>query len=109
MIEGLWTAEFGSSTGVFGGGVAVLQDGKVMGGDGGYYYVGEYTLTNGIFRATIQVKPFIQNYESVFQTMNQPFTLDLSGSVLDENLLKAQGQAKGMPGLTFGVKLVKRA
>ena len=44
MIDGLWTAEFGSSTGEFGGGVVVLQNGQILGGDGGYFYVGKFDL-----------------------------------------------------------------
>jgi hypothetical protein len=31
-MDGLWTAEFGGSTGIFGGGVAVFKDGKILGG-----------------------------------------------------------------------------
>jgi hypothetical protein len=31
-MDGLWTAEFGSSSGIFGGGVAVFRDGKIWGG-----------------------------------------------------------------------------
>ena len=44
-MDGLWTVEFGSSTGMFGGGVAVFREGKIPGGDGLYYYVGQYSLT----------------------------------------------------------------
>lgn len=109
MIDGLWTAEFGSSAGVFGGGVAVLRNGKVFGGDGGYFYLGEYTLTGNLFHASLEVIPFIQNYMSVFQTADKRFTLDLNGSLLDDNILKAQGHAREMPSMTFGVKLIKRA
>ncbi len=32
-MEGLWTAEFGSSAGRFGGGVLVFGDGTILGGD----------------------------------------------------------------------------
>ncbi len=108
MIDGLWTAEFGSSTGIFGGGVAVLKDGRVLGGDAGYFYVGEYHLTERIFRATIEVQPFIAGYESVFKTANQKFTLVLDGSLLDDTHITAQGHTKEMPQLSFGAKLTKR-
>jgi hypothetical protein len=43
-IDGLWTAEFGSSLGSFGGGVAIFQNGKISGGDGTYFYVGNYKI-----------------------------------------------------------------
>jgi len=35
-MDGLWTAEFGSSTGSFSGGVVVFQSGKIFGGDATY-------------------------------------------------------------------------
>jgi hypothetical protein len=43
-MNGLWTVEFGSNTGISGGGVAVLRDGAILGGDSTHYYVGEYEL-----------------------------------------------------------------
>lgn len=109
MLDGLWTAEFGSSTGEFGGGVIILQNGKILGGDAGYFYIGEYTLTAGIaFRASVKVSPFIVDYQSVFKTSNQEFTLDLTGVYQGTNQMTAQGHLKGMPHLTLGVKLTKR-
>ena len=108
MMDGLWTAEFGSSTGVFGGGIVVLQNGKVMGGDAGYYYLGEYTLRGNAFEATIQISPFIKGYESVFKTVGQNLKLNLEGSVIDERHAIAQGHPEGMPYLRLGLKLTKR-
>jgi T3SS negative regulator,GrlR len=52
MLDGLWTAEFGSSTGMFGSGVAVFADGKILGGDNLYYYTGEYKLQGNALQAT---------------------------------------------------------
>ena len=110
MLDGLWTAEFGSSTGVFGGGVAVLQDGKFLGGDGGYFYVGKYSVEGATFRATLEIMPFIDNYPSVFRTLHQKFSLELVGSVLgDQRTVTAQARAKEMPDISIGVKLTKRA
>ncbi len=108
-VDGFWTAEFGSSVGIFGGGVAFLQNGKVLGGDNAYFYVGEYKLDDLSFTATIEVNPFIQGVASVFSTVDQKFTLDLVGSLEGQGRLVAQGQRRGMPGVTFGVKLTKRA
>jgi T3SS negative regulator,GrlR len=108
-VEGFWTAEFGSSVGIFGGGVAFLQDGKVLGGDNAYFYVGGYELHELAFKATIEINPFIQGVASVFNTVGQKFTLDLVGSLESQDRIVAQGQRRGMPGVTFGVKLTKRA
>ncbi len=109
-LGGFWTAEFGSSVGIFGGGVVFFQDGKITGGDSSYLYTGEYTETGGGgFRATIEVSPFIQGVPSVFNTVGQKFTLELVGTQESEGRLVAQGQRRDMPGVTFGAKLTKRA
>ncbi len=107
-MDGLWTAEFGSSTGIFGGGVAVFRDGKIMGGDATYYYIGQYSLSGKTFKATLKVSPFIEGAESVFKTVGRDLTLDLAGSLTGEGLAIAQGHPRGMPDLNFGVKLTKR-
>jgi hypothetical protein len=108
-IDGLWTAEFGSSTGVFGGGVVVFQNGKVMGGDAGYYYLGDYRLTEGALVATIEISAFIKGFESVFNTVGQNLKLNLVGSIVDETHVIAQGHPEQMPNLRLGVKLTKRS
>lgn len=108
-MEGLWTAEFGSSTGTFGGGVAVFRDGKILGGDATYYYVGEYTLQGNSLRATLRISPYIAGAESVFKTVGRNLTLNLEGSLIDERRATAQGYPSEMPNLKFGVKLTKRS
>lgn len=107
-IDGLWTAEFGSTTGIFGGGVAVFRDGEVLGGDSTYYYIGKYTLNGNALEAVLKISPFIQGAQSVFGTVGQEFVLKLTGSLSDPNHVLAQGAADGMPGLTFGAKLTRR-
>jgi hypothetical protein len=108
-MEGLWTAEFGSSTGTFGGGVAVFRDGKIYGGDATYFYIGEYVVSGTNLQATLRVAPFIKGATSVFKTAGRELTLDLVGSLTAEGLAIAQGQPRGMPNFKFGVKLIKRA
>jgi hypothetical protein len=107
-MDGLWTAEFGSSTGIFGGGVAVFRDGKILGGDGFYYYIGEYSLHGTALHATIKLAPFIEGAESVFKTVGRNLTLDLVGSLTGDGQAIAQGHPREMPELNFGVKLTRR-
>jgi hypothetical protein len=108
-MDGLWTAEFGSSTGVFGGGVVVFQNGGILGGDGTYFYVGRFTLKGEAFEATLTVSPFIDGAESLFKTVGQVLTLELTGSLTqDGRRAVGQGHLRGMPNLNFGVKLTKR-
>jgi hypothetical protein len=53
-MDGLWTAEFGSTNGIFGGGVDVFREGEVLGGDGTYDYVGKYTLNANALEAVTE-------------------------------------------------------
>lgn len=94
---------------MFGGGVAVFRDGSLLGGDGLYYYVGEYRLEGKAFVATIRIAPFIEGAESVFKTVGQEITLRLLGSLLTDTSAIAQGYPENNPEMKFGAKLTKRA
>jgi len=113
-MEGLWTMEFGSNAGIFGSGVIVMRDGKIEGGDASYYYIGSYEGPNpeqpypSVFRAKIEVKPFLPGAESVFKTVNRDFTLKLEGTLKDENNAVAVGTPEGMPNMDVGIRLRRR-
>ena len=108
-MDGLWTAEFGTSTGGFGGGVVVFRDGKVLGGDATYFYVGEYKFKGKDFEARLKSSPFVKGAESVFKTTGQDLTLEITGSLIDQDHAIGQGYPRGMENLGFAVKLTKRA
>lgn len=42
MFNGLWTVDFISTINRYGKGVLVLSDGRLLGGDHGFYYSGTY-------------------------------------------------------------------
>jgi len=114
-MEGLWTIEFGSNAGVFGSGVVVMREGRIEGGDASYYYVGTYenpsseTPYPSVFRAKIEAKPFLPGAESVFKTYNRAITLNLEGTLKDENNAVAVGTPEGISGTNLGVRLTRRS
>ena len=57
MLEALWSVSFISNVEGFGSGVAVLDTGRVLGGDAQRFYVGSYNVENGIANATVTVTP----------------------------------------------------
>ncbi len=104
-MEGFWTVEFGSNAGVYSGGVLFFNDGKIAGGDAGYYYLGTYEMTGDhTFSAILHVKPFIKEAKSIFKTKRKSFTLSLDGDIKDQNHAIARGRPEEMP--EFGVGLV---
>jgi hypothetical protein len=108
-MNGLWTAEFGSTAGIFGGGVVIFSDdGTLMGGDSWYFYAGEYQREGNELTATLRVSPFIQGGQSVFGTTGQQLTLDLRGQITGNSSAIGQGTARGIANMNFGVKLTKR-
>jgi T3SS negative regulator,GrlR len=107
-MDGLWTVEFGTNAGSFGGGVAVFRDGTVLGGDGTYYYVGRYKFEGNTFKAEVKSAPFIEGAVSIFKTVGRELTLELAGTLTDESHAIANGYLRGMPSLKFGAKLTKR-
>jgi hypothetical protein len=44
MYDGLWTVEFGSMANRYGRGVLIFINGRLLGGDDGYYYSGNYEI-----------------------------------------------------------------
>jgi hypothetical protein len=114
-MQGLWTIEFGSNVGVYGSGVIVMRDGKIQGGDASYYYDGSYEEPNPTapyplkFKARIAAKPFLPDAVSVFKTYGKDFTLDLDGTLKDENNAVAVGIPEGTPGMNVGIRMIRRS
>jgi T3SS negative regulator,GrlR len=110
FMQGLWTVEFGSTTGQFGAGVVVFQDGHILGGDNGYFYTGTYIQTGPrVFHATIDITAFVEGIESVFSTLGKNLKLRLVGILAEDGSnATAQGALSELPQSRLGVKLVKR-
>jgi hypothetical protein len=106
-LTGLWTAEFGSSLGLYGTGIVVFEAKLVMGGDSGYYYSGSYELRGNLFNAEISVVLYNSAYQSVFGTLSGPEILIIEGIVQD-NTITAKGSLKSSSAVGFGVKLTRR-
>ncbi len=86
--------------------------GKIQGGDGSYFYIGSYEESNvsgaNIFRAKINVKPFLPRAKSFFNTFDQELILNLEGTLKDENNAVAVGRSEEIPGVDLGVRLTRR-
>jgi hypothetical protein len=59
-VEALWTVDFDSAAGGWvNGGIAVLETGRVFGGDSQFYYLGNYEVSGKQITATVAVKQYI--------------------------------------------------
>jgi hypothetical protein len=106
-LDGLWTAEFGSTTGISGGGVVIFTGSKILGGDGAYYYEGSFRLDGMKITADVTAHPFDSRSSSIFSTTGRPLKLGLVGDIVGNTIL-AQGTLQSSPIATIGVKLTKR-
>jgi len=105
MVEGLWTIEFASPTGS-GAGVMVLKDRRLLGGDEGYYYSGEYTVDDHHISGKAEIVRFDRNYLSVFGDMDS-FTVALDGEV-SEDLIEGVVHLSGQPDLRAQIRCKKK-
>ncbi len=84
--HGLWSMEFLDRRGeVVSGGIAVLENGKLLGGDSAYYYAGTYSLASDRkVRARLSIKHFAGAGHSIFGPM-KAFEVEAEG-VLAESI-----------------------
>ena len=61
QIDALYVVEFGDvaiggqTYTYWNGGVAILETNRIFGGDTGYYYLGNYTIKDSQFEATVKI------------------------------------------------------
>jgi len=105
MIDGLWIVRFQGPQGN-GGGVVVLTNGKVLGGDGGFTYRGGFELKGDAFSAKVLVENFDSTVPNVIGIVGN-FELLLEGKVQGE-MIAATGALAAAPSAKIVVRLSKR-
>lgn len=107
MLEALWSVDFSSNVQGFGSGVVVLESGRVLGGDAQYFYVGSYSVENGVAHAKVTITHYAGPSNTVFGQAKS-LTLQFSGTPSREQF-ELQGSVVGSPGLSIRVRFVRRA
>lgn len=102
-IEQLWSLEFVSGLGSEGGGVVVLEKGKVIGGDNNYFYIGSYNLNNNKFNATIDIKHYHGPHNPIFGKSDE-LIIKLEGDYNEEEMLLT-GHILEEPSMEIHVRL----
>jgi hypothetical protein len=106
MIEGLWIVQYEGVQGS-GGGTVVFVNGKVLGGDTGYTYVGTYVVQNNTVTARLRVSNFLPEIPNVLG-MHGDFDLEIKAP-LTGNVIKGAAALVGRPGAGVAVKLTKKS
>jgi len=106
MFNGLWIIEFISTMNRFGAGVLVLNNGRLLGGDNGYYYSGNYDVKDGSIRGTVAIIRFNKNVISVFGDVDQ-FSLTFVGQIKTDSV-EAVASFDNMPDLKIRIICKKK-
>lgn len=107
MINGLWTIEFISTLSRGGTGVLVLHDGRLLGGDNGYFYTGRYSFTGDAIDGSIDVVRFNLNVISVFGDADR-FSLTFRGNVSEDITIDGIAELEGRTDLRVQIKCKKK-
>jgi hypothetical protein len=106
MIEGLWVVQYEGTQGE-GAGVVVFTNGRVLGGDRGYTYEGNYAIKENWVAASIHVANFLPNIASVLGYVGD-FDEELKAPI-EDNVIQGALSLTGRPGVSIAVKLTKKA
>lgn len=108
-IEALYGVEFISNLPVnnIGYGVAVLETGRILGGDSSFVFIGNYEVKDGIVYANVKCTNDRNLLQSIFGNLKE-FNLKLEGS-LEKSEFILQGHLVENPSMQIGVKLTRRA
>jgi T3SS negative regulator,GrlR len=107
MFEGLWIVQFAGMEGK-GGGVVVLQNGIVLGGDSGYTYEGRYAIGEKGIEAKVRVHNFdpkIGNVIGIKGDYELTFSLEQKSSTV----LEGKAALAASAGVGIIVRLTKRS
>lgn len=107
MNSGIYYVIFRSHNGVFGDGLAVVDTGRIHGGDYRYLYRGHYKVEGNSLRAKIQVSYYRGKCESVFGPVDK-FDLTLSGNAA-EGTFKVSGNIFGQSQMKITIEGQKQA
>ena len=103
MKPGLYATHFITAHGS-GAGVVYLSEGRLRGGDGALFYVGDYTVDGESFRATVRTARHTPDpeLESVFGV--DEVDIHLNGK-WSGNMITAEGLSPQAPGIRFQAHL----
>lgn len=112
MLEALWSVTFQSNAALAnnaGGGIAVLETGRILGGDIQFTYIGTFSAPAG---GQIEAEVECTRYRDVPGTMSvfgplKKFRLRLTGTAQRERML-LHGHVLEHPDMRIAIELVRR-
>jgi hypothetical protein len=106
MIEGLWIVQYVGLQGDDAG-VVVFVNGRVLGGDNGWAYVGEYAIQNNMLTARVHVSNFQPGIQSVLG-IDGDFDLEITAPLAGD-VIQGAATLVGRDGAGVAIRLTKKA
>jgi hypothetical protein len=106
MVDGFYLMQLETVQGS-GGGVIILSKSRVLGGDTGFYYLGQYDLQGQSLTARVSVRKFLNNVVSIFG-IEGDYDVDLTATV-EGNVINGKAVIPGHPEASLLVRLTKRS
>ena len=106
VVDGFWIVQF-TGTEVYGSGAVVFSNGKVFGGETGFYYVGSYEVDGPTVKARVAIRNFDLSIPSGFGIVGD-YEMDVSAMVQD-NQIVGTAMIANEPRHSLGIRLTKKA
>lgn len=105
LEKSLWSIRFSSNSQGFGSGVIILDENQVVGGDHGYYYIGNCTFSDSTITASVTITRHNLGVTSIFGNL-ESVNLSLSGTIHGEQI-QLSGNVKEYPQMTVQATMCK--
>lgn len=99
-IEGMWTVRFGPAQATeadLNGGIAVIESGRVMGGDSGYAYLGSIEVAAQSVNGKLRIKRHDRQVASMYGRDEEEFELGFTGTRIGEDRIEGTLHRPGAP------------
>lgn len=109
-IEALYVVQFGDVA--LGGryrpgGVVVLKGNRLLGGDSGYYYVGEFSADEKTLRVSAKIVKHDPMAEDAFGDRSASFTIEARLTVGDK-MIEGHMERRDHPGVRLPLRLIRK-
>lgn len=109
MIDALWAIEFKlPDNSDFGSGVAVIETGKVLGGDSSFSYIGSVSVKDGIASARIHCKKYSNKIRLSSISGVDDYMLDATGPI-DPSKMRLIGTSPSIPNFKLIIEMTRIA
>jgi hypothetical protein len=105
-VDGFWIVEFIAAE-IRGTGVVVFTNGKLFGGETGFYYIGTYEADGNLVKARVMIRKFDPTVQSGFGIFGD-YEMDVS-AVQQDDRMTGTAMITDRPEYSLGIQLTKKA